>query len=126
MVPREDLAKPPAGLTSAEARVWREIAGAAIKQGTLVASTRPGFRELVEIVALKEELKTEWRRARGANADRLYRRYQQLSGRVETTLARFLLTGRGRAEEGEAPESANPWAEIAGRQPAPDVREVEP
>lgn len=118
-VPEElDLAQPPTDMTPSQQDFWRRWAPFAIEQRTLVPATLAGFRELCEQFALKQAI---WRRleALGPASEKAtprLRAYTQLAQRLDSTLARFKLTGMGKPADngGRARQAAaNPWAQVA-------------
>jgi len=121
-VPQVDgsvLADPPDGVGERAAELWRELAPHAIAQGTLVPATVQGFRELVEHVAMKQELVAKIVQAGGAaakDADGLMRHYAKIAQRLDASLARFRLTASGKPEPSAVRvKVANPWAAVASK-----------
>lgn len=112
------LAEPPEGLTEAQAALWRDLAPHAIAQQTLVPSTVRGFRELVEILAMKQAIADTIAAAGAATSgmDALLRHYAKLAQRVDGTLARYRLTAAGKPEPSAQtrPKPASPWAAVGG------------
>ena len=114
--PKPDVAQlkdPPEGLTDAQQLHWRRLAPLALEQGTLVEATGPGFRELCELLALKDELWAKLARFGSESKSGLerMRSYTRLSARVDSALARFKLTAFGKpaARQAES-KKANPFA----------------
>lgn len=119
------LAEPPADLKGQQRDIWRELAPYAVQQGTLIASTVAGFRELCEQLAFKRSVAAAITR-RGAgrkDAESSHRIYARLAQRVDASLARFKLTSYGKpadagftaATEKRVPTPPkNPWATVAG------------
>lgn len=106
------LLEPPAGLPPAQQDRWRALAPFAIAQQTLMDATRPGFAELCEQLVMKDQIAAEISKAGAAHEgmDRLLRQYTKLAQRLDSSLARFRLTGSGKPEAA-APKkvAANPW-----------------
>lgn len=102
---------------TARLNAWRRYAPLAIDQGTLTPSTVPGFRELCEQLALKEELAAKMARFGidgKSGRDRL-KDYARIAQRVDASLARFKLTAFGKPDDdagGAAKRTPmNPWAQ---------------
>ncbi len=98
--PAEDLEllTPPPDLTPAQQDYWRRWAPLAVEQRTLVPATRPGFRELCEQADLKAKLARRIH-ALGAGSEKAGSRlsaYVKLAQRLDSSLARFKLTGMGK------------------------------
>lgn len=112
------LAEPPPDLTPAQQDFWRRWAPLAIEQRTLIPATVPGFRELCEQFTLKEALARRIQRL-GPGSERAAARvslYVKLAQRLDSTLARFKLTGLGKPADTAArarASAANPWAQVA-------------
>jgi hypothetical protein len=118
-VPTESAAllDPPAGLTQVQQDRWRQLAPYAIAQLTLVEATRPGFAELCEQLVMKEQIAAAINAAGAAHEgmDRLLRQYVKLTQRLDASLARFRLTGSGKAEAAaQRKPAANPWTAVIG------------
>lgn len=96
---------------------WRRLAPHAIAQGTLVSATVPGFRELCELMALKEEVWARLQRfgSDGKTGAERLRNYTKLSQRLDATLGRFKLTAFGKPANDGVPNQkpgANPFAQL--------------
>ena len=114
------LAIPPKDLTKGQRRFWETYAPRAIEQRTLIDATVAGFRELCEQWALKDaiadDIHTKGPTTRDAEAQ--LRTYVKLAQRVDSSLARFKLTGFGKPAEtgsGRQAPAANPWAQVAAK-----------
>lgn len=117
----DGLVKAPKDLTPKQREVWKTWAPRAIEQRTLVPATVAGFSELCEQMVLKNEIAAAIDKAGVSHydSDRLLKRYAPLAQRVDASLARFKLTGFGKAADGAAKRSsastASPWAKVAGK-----------
>lgn len=118
-VPQQEseLLQPPSDLTPAQQDLWRRWAPLAVEQRTLVPATVPGFRELCEQLALKQTLARRIGHL-GAGSERAAGRlglYVKLAQRLDSSLARFKLTGFGKPDTTARarPSAANPWAQVA-------------
>jgi phage terminase small subunit len=114
------LLEPPADLIPAQQEFWRRWAPFAIEQRTLVPATVAGFRELCEQFVLKAAIARRLQRLGPGSEKALstMRSYVQLAQRLDSTLARFKLTGFGKPADsgGRARQAAtNPWAQVAGK-----------
>ncbi len=113
------LHEPPADLPDAQKAIWRVYAPLAIEQRTLALATAPGFRELVEQMALKDDIATRLARfgADGKTGSDRVKLYTRLSQRVDASLARFKLTAFGKPADGSGQKQAqaNPWSQVAGQ-----------
>lgn len=106
-----------AGVTlTSQADFWRRYAPLAIDQRTLVPATVPGFREVCELAALKEEVAAKlqkWGSEGKTGSDRM-RTYTRLSQRLDAALGRFKLTAFGKPADGGVSKrpAANPFAQV--------------
>jgi phage terminase small subunit len=113
-----ELLTPPTDLTPAQQDFWRRWAPCAMEQRTLVPATIAGFRELCEQFDLKQKVARRIQ-ALGAGSPKAAGHlgaYVKLAQRVDSTLARFKLTGMGKPADnaGRARQTAaNPWAQVA-------------
>lgn len=110
------LVTPPEGLPDGQQPIWRGLAPHAIAQATLVPATVRGFRELCELVLLKQQIADAIVAAGAATSgmDALLRHYTKLSQRLDAVLARYRLTAAGKPESTAAkPKKASPWAKPA-------------
>lgn len=113
------LTVPPADLSGSAKTFWRHAAPEAIAARTLIPSTMVGFRELCQQWAMKEAIAKDIEKVGAASrsADGSLRHYVKLAQRVDSSLARFKLTGFGKpADSGGAKKlSPSPWAQVAGK-----------
>lgn len=110
------LVEPPEGLPEGQHVIWRTLAPHAIAQATLVPATVRGFRELCELVLLKQQIADAIVGAGAATSgmDALLRHYAKLSQRLDAVLGRYRLTAVGKPEASAAkPKKATPWAKLA-------------
>lgn len=115
--PIAPLLTPPDDLDEDLAAIWRKFAPSAIEVGTLVEATAPGFRELVELYALKQAIGAHLRKVKQLHSKRNeghLRTYLKLSQRLDVSLGRFKLTAFGKPVDGgrggiPKKEPANPW-----------------
>jgi hypothetical protein len=112
------LAMPPADLRPAEQALWKLYALHAIEQRTLVPATVAGFRELVEVFVLKDDLHAKIQKfgTDGKSGQDRLRTYTRLSQRLDAALARYKLTAFGKPMDsgggGAKKAPANPWAQV--------------
>jgi hypothetical protein len=106
------LVDPPGDLPDPQQLHWRALAPLAIEQRTLVPATAPGFRELCQLLAFKEELARDMAKF-GTGGTRL-KEYTKLSPRVDAALARFKLTAFGKPADGakHGKPAMNPFAQL--------------
>jgi hypothetical protein len=114
-----ELLVPPADLTEPQREWWRRWAPAALEQRTLVAATLAGFRELCKQGAMAEAYDREISRVGPTTieGESLTKTYIKLAQRLDSTLARFKLTGAGKPETSVKPRqsASNPWAQVGGQ-----------
>lgn len=105
------LGEPPADLPELQQAHWRSLAPLAIEQRTLVPATVPGFRELCQLLAFKEELAS---RVAKFGSEAALKHYTKLSPRVDAALARFKLTAFGKPADGakQGKPAQNPFAQL--------------
>lgn len=113
--------EPPEGLTDAQVAYWRKHAPRAIRQRTLTDAEVPGFVELCELAAMKNQIARAIEAAKagaatGEEVDKLLGHFIKFSARVDAALARFKLTAFGKPAMAEKPKvQANPWAKVAAQ-----------
>lgn len=91
---------PPRDLTRDERAVWRRLAPAAARLGTLVPDTAEGFRLLVEVMVARDtarKLVDDEGLVQEGAPHPLLTHIRQLTQRTEALMAKFALTAPGRA-----------------------------
>lgn len=107
--------------------IWREYAPAATANGTLIPSTLPGFRYLVEVTARYRGLAAiidleGWQQdseLMGRKKHPLWTEFRGFAMRRETALRSYGLLANGKPVATKAgAETADPWADRARRRKA--------
>jgi len=116
---REAVQEPPAHLTESVKACWRELAGKAVTERTLVPGSMPGFEELCLRLARIRALDARIDQLGPASQEALpyLKERRGFAKDVNASLKDFKLTAFGKPMAGDKPKATapNPWAQVLGQ-----------